>query len=282
MGMNEVDGVSQQIGRRLGRLPMKTTRSALLFSDFFKFVKLPAKQEYWKKKTPLPPRTFGNTGWGNCTRAKQAVATLRMERLEQKRLIDITDEEVIRVYQEMSARLYGGGDNGAFEDDALNEWRKEDLTFRDTKGHPMTIDAYLRINATNHNELRAALALAGAKGIAVCLNLPAGFSKLDPPTTWDVPRDVPLVGEWLAGSWGGHSMWCNGYNEQGLILDHTWARPNNLLTWEAAAAYLDEAHLVIDSVNTWKKAAAPADKKALSQVVAAVNAVSDTKIEHAQ
>lgn len=62
-----------------------------------------------------------------------------------------------------------------------------------------------------------------------------------------------------------NSLWCHGYNTAGLILDHTWARPNNLLTWEAAAVYLDEAHLVIDSVNTWKKkAATPAVRKALN------------------
>lgn len=84
-------------GRRLGRMPLKTTRKALQFSDFFKFIDLPAQVDYWSKKTPLEKRTFGNDQVGDCTRAKQAYAITRMERLEQKRTVKITDEEVIRV-----------------------------------------------------------------------------------------------------------------------------------------------------------------------------------------
>lgn len=278
MGMNEEDTVSETVQRRLGRLPMKTTRKALLFADFFNFVTLPAKQDYWTKRTQLPLRTFGNIELGNCTRAKQAVAAQRMERLEQRRLIEITDEEIKRVYREMSDRRYGGGDNGAYEDDALSDWRNPELTFRDTAGHPYTIDAYLRVNAANHNELRAALVLSGAKGIAVCLNLPTAFSRIDPPATWDVPKDQPLIGEWMPGSWGGHSVWAHGYTKHGLWLDTTWNLAPNILTWEAAAAYLDEAHLCMDSVNAWRKKSTPKIRKALGDVVDAVNAVSSIPI----
>lgn len=265
---------------RLGRLPAKSTRKALLFSDFFKFVKLPASQTYWKRKTPLPLRSFGNLDHGDCTRAKQAVAAMRMERLEQRgKTISITDEEVLRVYTEMSDRLYGGGDNGAYEDDALNEWRNPDTTFKDTDGNPYTIDAYLKINPANQNEMKAALALAGAKGIAICLNLPVAFSKIDPPEPWNVPEGQALIGDWLPGSWGGHSMWSNGYTSQGIIVDHTWEIPNQIITWEAVAAYVDEAHLVIDSIDAWRKRAiAPSIRKSLREVVAAVNAVSSIRI----
>jgi YD repeat-containing protein len=280
MGMNETDDVSQKKHVRLGRLPMKTTRKALLFSDFFKFVKLPSSQTYWKKKTPLPLRSYGNLDFGDCTRAKQAVATTRMERIEQRRLIEITDAEVIRVYTEMSDRLYGGGDNGAFEDDALNEWRNPEKTFRDTNGNPYTIDAYLRINAANHDEMKAALALAGAKGIAICINLPATFADIEPPQAWDVPDGQALVGEWMPGSWGGHSSWCNGYSKDGIVIDHTWELDNQILSWDAVAAYVDEAHLVVDSVDAWRKTikTQKAVKFDIAGVREAVNAVSSIQI----
>ncbi len=264
---------------KLGRLPMKTTRKALLFSDFFKFIKIPKQQVYWSTVTPLPLRTYGNTEYGDCTRAKQAVAASRMERLEQRKLIEISDAEVIRVYEAMTARLYGGGDTGAFEDDALNEWRNPDYTFKDTTGHPYTIDAYLRINAANHDEVRSALALAGAKGIAICLNLPVAFSRVDPPAKWDVPAGTRLTGDWLPGSWGGHSLWANGYTPEGIILDHTWNLPNNVLTWEAAAAYMDEAHLVLDSADAWRKRATGKVKAQIAAVIAAVNEVSSIKVK---
>jgi hypothetical protein len=261
--------------RRLGRLPMKTTRKALLFADFFKYVTLPASCTYWRTKAPIPTRTYGNTEHGCCTIAKQAVAITRMERQEQRRLVAIEDAEVLRVYYAMSDALYGGGDNGAYEDDALNRWRNPDLTVRDTAGNPYTIDAYLRINAANHRELRAGLALSGPKGIAVCLNLPAVFQRMAPPDPWDVSEVQPLVGEWQPGSWGGHSMWAHGYTAQGIWLDHTWGIDPQLLTWRAAAAYLDEAHLVIDSLDTWRKRATASSGRVKFSVAAVRDAVND-------
>src|SRR5688500_5959596 len=108
---------------RLGRLPLRSNRKALIFTDFLKAdtPEPPKKTNFWPKRTPFQNRTFGNTSYGSCTRSKQAIAALRMERLEQRRTIEITDQEVIRVYTEMSDRLYGGGDNGAYEVDALDE-----------------------------------------------------------------------------------------------------------------------------------------------------------------
>jgi hypothetical protein len=262
--------------RRLGRLPLKTTRKALQFSDFFKFVTLPKKTGYWAKKTPLAQRTFGNDKMGCCTIAKQAYAAIRMERIETKREPNITDEEVGRVYMALSDRLYGGGDNGAYEDDALSNWRNPDYTFRDTAGHPLTIDAYLRINALNHTELRAALSLSAAHEIAICINLPLA---LEDQTRWDVPEGTALVGKWLPGSWGGHSMNAIDFDATDLIVDDTWAEGPRRISWNAVAAYLDEAHLFIDSVDAWRKRTTDRKtRKALGDVVDAVNAVSSLKI----
>lgn len=265
--------------RRLGRLPAKASRKALQFADFFKYVQLPKKTNFWARRTPVPVRTFGNTQWGNCTRAKQAVAAMRMERLEQKRTIEITDEEVIRVYREMCVRVYGSdADEGAFEDDALDAWRRPEYTFKDTKGNVYTIDAYLRINPFNHDELRAGLALSGARGIPVCLNLPHAFSALSPPQDWAIPDGQAPIGAWQPGSWGGHSMWAHDYDDIGIWLDHTWGLHPQRLTWEAAAIYLDEAHLVIDSIDHWRKPS-KVGKLNVKHVIEAVNDVSSHQIE---
>jgi hypothetical protein len=205
-----------------------------------------------------------------------------MERLEQKRSPEITDEEVVRVYRDMCIRVYGSdADEGAYEDDALNEWRNPEYTIRDTQGRPYSIDAYLRINALNHQEVKTALALSAAKGIAVGFNLPAAFIDVDPPAKWDVPEGQVLTGKWMPGSWGGHSMWMmNDYNAEDVAVDDTWGTGPRRVTWRALAAYMDEAHLVIDSVNSWrKKSTSPAIKKALGNVVDAVNHVSSLPIE---
>jgi hypothetical protein len=291
--VNEPTGVAGQNehqllpGRRLGRMPFRSRRQALQFSDFFKFVDLPKSVNYWAKKTPLDKRTFGNDRYGNCTIAKQAYAATRMERIEQKRTIKITDDEIIRVYQQMCLREYGStADEGAYEDDALSNWRNPEYTFKDTDGRPYTIDAFLRINAKNLNEVKAGLALSGAKGIAVCFNLPWAWADAD---VWDIPAGQPLTGRWMPGSWGGHSlhMQCD-YNAHRAILDDTWGFGPREVTWEAIAAYMDEAHLIIDSVNAWKKQAEASAKRidtttakvtrGLKDVVEAVNDVSSFKI----
>lgn len=272
-------------GQRLGRLPLKTTRKALQFSDFFKYLNLPARTDFWTKKRPLPLRSFGNTTFGSCTRSKQAVMQQRFERLEQGRTIPITDEEIVRVYLEMTSRLYGGGDTGAYEDDALNEWRRPETTFKDTKGHAYTIDAYLRINASNQDELKAAIALSGAHGIAICVNLPAAWANVNPPDAWALPANQPLVGEYMPGSWGGHSMCASDYTERGMILDDTWEFPRRLITWSAVAAYVDEAHLVMDSANSWRKKVLPRAASSVAfdiqRVIDAVNDVSTYRILNA-
>jgi hypothetical protein len=264
--------------RRLGRLPLKSTRKALQFSDFFKFIEIPKTNTFWKRKATIPLRTYGNNQYGDCTRAKQAVAITRMERLEQRKLVQITDDEVIRVYTDMSNRLYGGGDNGAYEDDALNEWRNPETTIRDINGNPYTIDAYLRINPFNHDEVRAALALSGAKGIAVCFNLPLAWN--GPEDIWVAPPDARYIGKWMPGSWGGHSMWMfSDYDKEGTFVDQTWGFGPTKVTWDGMAGFMDEAHLVIDSVNAWrKKATSPKVKRALSDVRDAVNEVSSIQI----
>lgn len=276
---------SVKTDRRLGRIAPKASRKALMFADFIKYMDLPKASNLWAKRTPIPLRTFGNLEYGDCTRAKQAVAAMRMERLEQKRTITITDDEVIRVYREMCIREYGSdADEGAYEEDALNAWRREEYTFKDTAGRPYTIDAFLRINSKNINEVKAGLALSGAKGIAVCFNLPEAFYDILPPNTWAIPEGQALTGPWVPGSWGGHSMWAHGYNERGLFVDHTWELQPQLVTWDAVATYMDEAYMVIDSIDSWRKTLKAAKEKVgaalnIKKVVEAVNDVSSLQIK---
>jgi hypothetical protein len=270
--------------RRLGRLPARASRKALQFSDFLKFLEPPKKTAFWKNRSPFPQRHFGNLEWGDCTIAKQAIAAMRMERIEQRRNISITDEEVINVYRAMVRRVYNtDADEGAYETDALDNWRRPEFTFKDESGHPFTIDAYLRINPFNHVELKAGIALSGAHGVAICLNLPAAFATIDPPSDWHIPEGQQPIGDWMPGTWGGHSMWTRDYDEVGIWLVHTWDLPDQRITWEAAAIYLDEAHLVIDSVDVWRKKLAKAqivgDRKVMNKIVEAVNDVSSHKLE---
>lgn len=259
---------------RLGKAPARSDHRLLQLAHFMDTVKTPPKAtNFWKHKTSFPLRSFGNRQYGDCTRASQALLSMRMERIETRRTPVISDEEVIRVYFEMSDRLYGGGDNGAFEIDALNEWRRPETTFRDNKGRPLTIDAYVRINQSDIVAVKNALWTAGAHGIKVCFNLPIAWEeKID---VWDIPEDQQPIGSYLPGSWGGHSMTAVDYDEKYVYLASSWDTPDIKIIWRAFAVYSDEAYLVIDSINAWKK------KKSIDilGIKKAVNAVSSLQIK---
>src|SRR5215211_810854 len=91
--------------RALGRRPLRSDVRALQFRTFLKRAAAeadpPAATKFWTKRAPFPIRNFGNAasdgrpGHGDCTIASQAIASMRMERIETRRTPEITDEEVI-------------------------------------------------------------------------------------------------------------------------------------------------------------------------------------------
>lgn len=277
--------------KRLGKKPPIAGPKALFLSMFAQApdgpeLAIPPVSDFWKRRAEFPLRTYGNRTNGCCTRASQAMFATRMERIETRRTINIDDAELLRVYYAMTARLYGGGDTGAYESDALDEWRRPDLTFRDAKGRPYTIDAYVRVNPANRRELMQAIHASGAKGIKICFALPAAWAAADPPAVWDAPPDGRFVGEWQPNTWGGHSMYADAYSAAGIRVVHTWYESGDLnadeqiVTWAAVAAYSDEAYLVIDSIDEWRRAPnVSAAGVNVPAIAAAVNAVSSVKAE---
>jgi hypothetical protein len=242
-------------GVRLGKAPARSEPKLLQLASFMDTQKNPPKAtNFWHKRSSFPLRSFGNRTYGDCTRASQALLSMRMERLETKRTPIITDEEVVRVYFEMSKRLYDGTDNGAFEIDALNEWRRPETTFHDSKGRPLTIDAYVRVNQADMTAVKNAIYTAGAHGIKVCFGLPLAWASVT-DGIWDVPEGQMPIGEYLPNSWGGHSMTATDYDENYVYMPSSWATPDIKVTWRAFLMYADESYLVIDSIDSWKKKA---------------------------
>ncbi len=264
--------------KQLGRLAPRSDPRALMFSRFAIAPKaIPASTNFWATEHTFKPRTFGNTQYGDCTRASQAIGALRMEWLETHKSPHIEDEEVIRVFLDMCKRLYNGDAGGGYIMDALSCWRNPEYTFRDTSGHPLTIDAYTRVHPSDQQELRQAIWTAGSHGVLIGVNLPEAFQMIDPPAVWDIPEGQPAIGPWRPGSLGGHAMWVRDYTEKGIWLVHTWGLPDQFITWRAASLYIDEAYMVIDSMDVWRKRKAPVKLGALR---AAVNEVSSIKLSH--
>lgn len=286
---NENRDLAIDIGIRLGKLKPKNSLKALLFADFLRTAAPapPKRYNFWKKRAPFPERDFGNTEHGCCTIASQALLALRMERLEQNRTIDFDTDEILRVYYNMTKRLYSTeweyeyykGDTGAYEMDALSNWRNPDLTFRDSKGRPYTIEAYTRVNHLDIEAVKLAFFVTEGKGLKLTFNLPAVLPQMFPKKIWDVPEGQALTGRWAPGSLGGHSMTgVSNYDELGFECPQTWQMPSHWVTWRFFAAYAEEVHVVFDSLNAWKKTKA-AKFINLPAVASAVNAVSDLKIK---
>lgn len=266
----------KNLNKKLGRLPVRKDPRSVLFADFVRSTaKAPATLSFWaNKKTKFPLASFGNTAVGDCTIASQALMATRMEDLEKGKIPSIPDKNVLSAYYALTKRLYGGGDTGANEEDALSNWRDKAHTFKDAKGNPLTIDAYTKLNHKSKEELKLAMFLSKGKGIKVCFNLPIAFQNL---TTWDVPKNQPLLGDWTAGSWGGHSMFLNGdYDDKYVIWPTTWGEPDFKISWAAIAAYCDEAHSVVDSIDTFKETAG--DFLNIKGLIESVNKVSPIKI----
>lgn len=275
----------QPPNRCLGKLAAKVNRKQLLFATFMNVPKtdpVPNVSDFWAKRAKFPSKSYGNRQHGCCTRASQAVLATRMERIEQRRTLDIAEEEVLRVYYEMTERLYGGGDTGAYETDALDDWRRADRTFKDVKGRPLTIDAYVRVNHIDQIEIRRAIHLAGAHGVKLCFALPLAWSSTELTEPWDAPADGRFIGNYEPYSWGGHSMTADAYNKQGVRVLHTWfdgdktVQSHQFVTW-AGMAYCDEMYVVIDSVNAWRKRAEDQGFD-MTNLVDAVNSVSSVSI----
>jgi hypothetical protein len=261
-------------------MPAKASIKSLLFADFLKANQPdpPKSFNYWAKRKPFSLNFFGNDTVGDCTIASQANMSLRMERIETRRTPSFTDNAILTAYYNMTERLYGGGDTGAFETDALDNWRNPDHTFKDTQGRPITIDAYTKINQASQMDVKRALWSTNAKGIKACFNLPAMWQRTISPGIWDAPpKGISPVGNWLPGSWGGHSTYIYGYTDKGL-----WIRTWNVLqfvTWEGFALYCDEAYWVLDSADSWRKRTGnQAGQVKIGDLVDAVNSVSDIKV----
>ena len=63
---------------------------------------------------------------------------------------------------------------------------------------------------------------------------------------------------------------------RGDRLVHTWGLHDQLITWRAAALYIDEAYVVIDSIDAWHKRKRELTFPALRK---AVNEVSSLKLK---
>jgi hypothetical protein len=147
-------------------------------------VRVPMTHEVTQSLHEVP--MFANDRLGDCTQASKGHAIVTMERASRQHEVALTDEDVILAYRRVGGYVPGRPetDNGAYELDSLNDWRQNGIG-REKDGTPHKIKAFVRVDHTDHDQLRMAHYVFG--GLKVCAGLPlSAADQIDRGLAWDV------------------------------------------------------------------------------------------------
>jgi len=155
-----------------------------------------------------------------------------------------SDDAIVAAYSAITGYdpQTGNNDNGAVELDVLNYWRKTGIADR-------KIDAYVALEPSNHDHIRAAVYIFGGCYIGLALPITAQTQRV-----WSVPPGGSQ-GDGAPGSWGGHAVPVVAYDALGLTVV-TWGALKQM-TWSFWETYCDEAYAILseDFVDVNKIAA---------------------------
>ncbi|MFA5401224.1 MAG: hypothetical protein WC359_12325 [Dehalococcoidia bacterium] len=185
----------------------------------------------------IPTPMFANDQWGNCVIAARAHQTLRFEGYEQKRVLPITDQEVLDEYWKEGKRFCFDKkpDRGLVLLDSLKNWRSGWTA----GGQPHSIYAFAEISRQDMMNVKAGVYLLGGATAGIMLSQSA-LDQFDAGLPWDV---VDKPGRLL----GGHAIDVVGYTKDGPICV-TWGKLQPM-TWRFWLADCDEAFACVDSRN---------------------------------
>lgn len=222
---------------RFGKKPAKRDSRNLKLSSVLRAMpKLPAEYDFDVQHHGVPTPMFGNDTHGDCVIAGRAHQTLRFEDEEQKKILPITDNDVLKEWHLEN----GGTEDGLVVLDSLKLWRKKGWK---AAGKSYRIKAFAEINRTNHNEVKRTVYADIGTGLG--LSLPDSaldeFYAGKPWTETTEPQNQE----------NGHYVYVPGYTKTGPVCV-TWGRKQQM-SWKFFDTYCDEAYAIIDAADTLKK-----------------------------
>ena len=246
--MARAQGKSTNAYLRLGKAPARRDpRNLQLKALLKKKVRLPAEYDFDSKHSAVPTPMYGNDEWGCCVISGRAHQTLRFELVEQKRILRVTEKEVVDEYLAQS----GGADIGLITLDSLRVWRKQGWTAAKKR---YSIRAFSEVNRRSIEEVKTAIFMNLGVGIGLRLPLSAD-EELRAGKPW-----MQISGRGSTpNSWGGHYVYVCGYTKLGPTCV-TWGRKQRM-SWAFFTKYCDEAYAIIDGLNTAQKRALIDEKK---------------------
>ncbi len=243
---------------RLGKLPaVIDSRTMKLSAVLRELPPLPAEFDLDKQLNLNECRMFANDQYGDCVIAGRAHMTMRFEKFEQQKALDIADQEVVNQYFKES----GGKDSGLVMLTSLNSWRHDGWK---VAGQTYGIHAFTSINKKSHSEVMATIYLLNGVycGFLLPLSAQTQFAQGLP---WSVKYDGGA--DAVAGSWGGHCVYGMAYEETGPVCI-TWGKRQQM-TWAFWDAYCEESYAVVDNPDKWVENS-PVDSEKIESILAEI------------
>lgn len=226
----------QEGDKILGAKEKKNDRRNLMMVSIVDPAKIEPKMPdivNWQTRYKRPFTPYHTQRYGSCTISSQAEQVRVFARREQfGRDIFIPEADIDKRYFDLTQRLYGGGDQGAYELDALNDWRVNGFSLNRRK---YIIDGFTEVSIAE-NLLKVAIFVF--RGIKICYAVTQTMYHANPGDI--VHNDNSAV-------IGYHSMYSHGFQPEGLWMTHTWNQPPQLFAWDFVLARATEAYSCVDS-----------------------------------
>ena len=238
--MAKAKGIQRHPIFKLGKKPAKRDRRNLQLKAILRApVKVPDEYDFDTAHVGVATPVFANDRVGDCVIAGRAHQTLRLELIEQQKVIKITDGEVLKEYFLET----GGPDTGLIVLESLKRWRKRGWI---AAGDRYFITAFAEIDRGAPSEVKRSVFTDLGVGLGLSLPLTAQkeFGAGKPWAATTGPGSSP-------GSWGGHYVYVTGYTMLGPTCV-TWGQKHRM-SWKFFGKYCDEAYTVIDAIDTPKK-----------------------------
>lgn len=224
---------------KLGKLPKLEDTRNLKFAKYFATPEAPTPKLPLSVDWRAEVQDWGmllNDQLGNCVEVA-ALHQIQAWTAYASQEFEPTDSQAIKLYEQWAGYNPDdpNTDNGTSVLTALKYWQNNGAA-----GHKL--DAYVEVDPTNFEHVRASIAWFGCIYIGIALPLSAQY-QLGTTTTqglWTVD-DFSYEGE--PGSWGGHGITIELYTPEYLTCI-TWGTEQRM-TWDFFATYCDEAYALL-------------------------------------
>lgn len=219
---------------------------------------IPEIFDFDKYRAKFPLTAWGNTEWGDCVIAGEANHLQRLERIEQRWTVPISDADAVEHYKAMSLLQFGHApeepgdqyDQGLVVLYNLRDWKNNGWTLPGRSGVRNTrsyqIAAYGELDPDDPAQLRSAIYLL--HGAQFGFSLPRAAQEMTNDGVWDYNGQTGP--EWQPGSWGGHLVFSKAYDHETIEV-LTWGLKVRV-TNAFIERYADEAWAVVDTFNSWR------------------------------